>query len=84
MLPLSDSPVEERKANESWRIIYGCPIIIEVFGIIFTGLFVKHPSLNELIQSDRKEEALGEIRKIYKADTPEQLEEVYNLIKDNM
>lgn len=85
MLPLSDSPVEERKANESWRIIYGSPMVVEVFGIIFTCLFVKHPSLNELIQNDRKEEALGEIQKIYKTDnSPEQLEEVYNLIKDSM
>lgn len=57
---------------------------MEVFAIIFTCLFVKHPSLNELIQNDRKEEALGEIRKIYKADTPEQVEQIYHLIKDSM
>ena len=68
MLPLSDSPLEERKENESWRIVYGFTLVAQVFSILFIVLFLKHPSLNSLIQNDKREEAMGEIAKIYKTD----------------
>lgn len=49
ILPLSDSPVEERKADEKWRLVYGFNLVVHAASYVFIYISLEHPSLKELI-----------------------------------
>ena len=46
IMPESDAPVEDMIADETWRIVYGSTLILQLLGTIFILFFMKYPSLN--------------------------------------
>jgi MFS family permease len=57
------------KNDQNWRIVYGFPMIMQLFSVILIVLFVPEISLKKLLLEDEsKEKALVMIRKIYRHD----------------
>jgi hypothetical protein len=65
IMPESDAPVEDMLLDETWRIVYGSTLILQLLGTLFIFFFMKYPSLNQLVADDKKDIAIGEIKKIY-------------------
>lgn len=82
-----DQSYEERKADESWRIVYGFTLIIQAVSYIFIWVSLKNPSLKELIKNDDREQAFVEINKIYqinKNQEERQTQDVYKFLKSGL
>jgi len=59
---VEDGP-EVLESDQTWRIIYGASILLEVAAIILVKLIVTAPSLKDAIQTDS---GFTEISKVYK------------------
>ena len=57
ILPLKEDGKEALLANETWRIIWGYPIINQIFFSILIAIFYKNPSLQDEINRENYDEA---------------------------
>jgi len=77
-----DWDIEALEANESWRIIFGLPIIS--YAVILIGLMflIPYDAPKYHISQGERYKALKSIHKIYKTDNSERTaQRIYNYIK---
>ncbi len=84
MVPLADGSEETYKIMQQdnwWRVVYGIPIILEIFVFVLIFKFFKNPSIFDLIklvkENPKKKEEFEpilekELRKIYEITSGDQ------------
>ena len=77
-----DWDIESLEANESWRIIFGLPIISYLMILIGLVFLIPYDAPKYHISQGERYKALKSIHKIYKTDNSERTaQRIYNYIK---
>ncbi len=66
ILPDPKGDVQALKQDENWRVIFMFPALIGVFSLVMLFLVFKEEPITFCIVSDRNEEAIRHMKKVYR------------------
>ena len=78
-LPMADDGDEALQQNESWRIVFGFSIIVELLVVILGLTVFKAPSLKQLSEEDYD----AQLQRIYLCKSPEDLKVLKAQLQQN-
>lgn len=62
-----DGDAQKMKDDQNWRFVFGMPILLELYTIVALVFFIKHESINHLLQREHETSDLlkAELKKVY-------------------
>ena len=68
IIPLEENGKEGMLADENWRWVFGCSILVNILSILIVLFIFPNPSLKDHLRTLNDEDSIKELSKIYITD----------------